>query len=54
MTGDPVEAALHELRYLTTCRCDEPWTQRGLHEPHCAWEYREDVETLARSLREEA
>ena len=42
--------ALAELMYLTACRCDDAWTARGLHETHCASEYREDVETVAAAL----
>jgi hypothetical protein len=47
---DEQAIALNELRHLTTCHCQPPWTDRGLHETHCAAEYREDVETLARAI----
>lgn len=39
--------ALDELRHLTACRCLPDWTDRGRHETHCVWQYREDVNTLA-------
>jgi hypothetical protein len=44
--------ALRELRVLTTCRCEQAWTGRGLHAPDCLEDWRADVETLAAALAE--
>jgi hypothetical protein len=44
------EIHLDELRQLTECRCDPAWTNRGRHEPHCVWDYREDVDALRVAL----
>jgi hypothetical protein len=47
VTEDKVKSAIVELRLLTQCRCKAVWTDRGLHEPTCLWEWREDVAILA-------
>lgn len=52
MSDDVWFEAIGELRYLTECRCDKAWTERGLHETHCASEYRGDVETVALALKQ--
>lgn len=44
--------AIEELRNLTTCRCDESWTGRGLHSPDCNQEFGGEVETVAAALTE--
>lgn len=49
MTGR-VQAAIEELRFLTTCRCDAAWTERGLHERECVSDYREDLDVLLAAL----
>ena len=48
-TDAEVEEALRELAHLTECRCEAAWTQRGLHAPQCASEYRVDVDTVTRA-----
>ena len=37
---------VNELLGLTECHCNEAWTGRGMHDPQCREEYREDVEAL--------
>jgi hypothetical protein len=45
-----VQEALHELMLLTTCYCEPAWSERGLHEPKCSADWREDVLTLRDAL----
>jgi hypothetical protein len=52
MNSDDWFEAIGELRYLTECRCDPAWTERGRHETHCASDYRGDVETVALALKQ--
>lgn len=50
ITPPGVAQALDELDCLTECRCDPAWTERDLHAPDCASDYREDVDTLRAAL----
>jgi hypothetical protein len=44
--------AIGELRWLTECRCHPDWTERNRHETHCASDYRADVNTVTKALRQ--
>ena len=51
LSPEQLEEALQELGYLTICRCEEPWTTRGLHDVHCKADYRGDWETAMSEVR---
>lgn len=39
--------ALEELKIMTVCRCDEVYTGRGRHDPHCICGYADEVKIVA-------
>lgn len=48
------EAALDDLDRLTECRCDQAYTDRGMHAPECEASSRDSVEVLRALLSENA
>ena len=41
-----VHQSLIELKDLTSCRCNEAFKSRGLQDPDCNCDYRQDVDTI--------